>query len=197
MGYEHINPQELEYNGEVNTEWVIHTAVDLVLLHTDLELINGLVVGAKQENYKNVILYDILNARSEPNDVLTKTLGKSVSSSFRRIAQRYVMAQPPVIPPRAVQQLEVSSDSTNTRRSSAPHVQSNLSSQQPPSSPLLQQQGRQPEQQYTSLPSPNSEEDFSDSASSFDPTSAPSGLDETRNEAVELGKYTYFVYSCH
>ena len=161
MGYEPVNPQELKYKGEVDTEWVIHTAVDLVLLHTDLELINGLVLGAKQANYRNVILYDILNARSEPNDVLTNTLARSVSISFQRIARsKQPMAQPPVIPLRAVQHLEVSSDSANTRRSSAPHVQSNLSSQQPPSSPLLQQQGRQQEQQYTSLPSPNSKEDF-------------------------------------
>ena len=119
MGYEHVNSQEIKYNGEVNTKWVIHTAVDLVLLHTDLELINGLVVGAKQANYRNAILFDILNARSEPSDVLTNTLARSVSISFQRIARsKQPMAQPPVIPPRAVQHLEVSGDSANTRHSS-------------------------------------------------------------------------------
>ena len=93
MGYERVTSsstievQELKYSGEVNTEKVVRTASDLVVLHSEFDRISDLVKGAIQENYRNVILRDILEARSDLDDTLDITLRKSLSCSFQRLRQ--------------------------------------------------------------------------------------------------------------
>ena len=159
--------QELKYGGEVNTWKVIYTAADLVILHSELDRIRDLVVGAIQSNYINVTLRDILEARGEPNDTLASTLQRSLTCSLVRLtnSRQAQLSQAPAIPPRGVppqrQQsaqlkppamhgqplsLEHRRDNQNLlpngRRSSAPDVQVSSQSdhwRQPPPSPLLQQ----------------------------------------------------------
>ena len=173
MGYEPVSGsaneiQELKYGGEVNTWKVIYTAADLVILHSELDRIRDLVVGAIQSNYINVTLRDILVARGDPNDTLASTLQRSLTCSLVRLrnSRQAHLSQAPAIPPRGVapqrQQsaqlkppamhgqplsLEHRRDNQNLlpngRRSSAPDVQVGGQSdhwRQPPPSPLLQQQ---------------------------------------------------------
>ena len=101
--------QELKYGGEVNTWKVIYTAADLVILHSELDRIHDLVVGAIQSNYINVTLRDILEARGEPNDTLASTLQRSLTCSLTRIRisrqaqlSQAQLSQAPAIPPRGV-----------------------------------------------------------------------------------------------
>lgn len=131
MGYQRVSLQELKYDGEVDKERVIQTAVDLVILNADLELIGDLVLDVQQRNCQNVTFYDILKARSEPNDVLENTVTRSIRASFRRSEQPQV--RPRAIPPQVVQkESEESSDldsstdsatSSDSEQTSAPSGQ--------------------------------------------------------------------------
>ena len=114
MGYEPVpgsanEIQELKYGGEVNTWRVIDTAADLVILHSELDRIHDLVMGARQSNYINVTLRDILEARGEPNDTLASTLQRSLTYSLVRLRNSKQvqfppahLSQAPAIPPRGV-----------------------------------------------------------------------------------------------
>ena len=90
MGYEPVSGsaseiQELKYDGEVNTWRATLTATDLVILHSELDRIRDLVMGAIQSNYINVTLRDILEARGDPNDTLYSTLQRSLTCSLVRL----------------------------------------------------------------------------------------------------------------
>ena len=213
MGYEQVSGsmseiQELKYGGEVNTERVIHTAADLVILHSELERIHDLVRGAVMENYRNMLLRDILEARSYPSDTLDATLRKSLTCSLQRLrnSKQPLFAQhsqAPVIPPRghvpqrqqsaqlqlpAVQgqhkSLQHLQDDRNLlpsgRRSSAPDVQPSQLDRwvQPPLSPLVRQAG-QPIQQHMPIPPPNSKDDYSNLDKTID-KSQGMGIDSVK-----------------
>ena len=112
--------QELKYGGEVNTERVVYTAADLVILHSELDRIADLVTGAEQSNFRNVILRDILKARSEPEDTLDSTLRRALSWSLERIRQErgqvarpalyHHFSQAPMLPPRGAFHQQLSSN---------------------------------------------------------------------------------------
>ena len=72
MGYKRISSgsqeiQELNYEGDVNTEKVLETAADLVILHSELELVKQLVDGVCGEPRlaATITLQEILRARSQ------------------------------------------------------------------------------------------------------------------------------------
>ena len=93
MGYEPVplatsEIQELKYAGEVSTSKVVDTAADLVILHSELDRIGGLVTGAIQERYRNMILRDILEARNDLSDTLDGTLRRSVTCTLRRLTSK-------------------------------------------------------------------------------------------------------------
>ena len=89
---------------------MVYTAADLVILHSELDRIGDLVTGAIQENFRNVILRDILEARGEPADTLDSTLRKSAGCALRRLgrlrkSQGSAVNEPqptqaPLVPPR-------------------------------------------------------------------------------------------------
>ena len=192
MGYEPVSGlpneiQELKYGGEVNTWRVIHTAADLVILHSELDRIRDIVLGAVQSNFVNVTLRDILEARSDPNDTLTTTLQRSLACSLVRIRslKQAQLSQAPAIPPRGLvpqrqqsaqlqlpamqgqhlslqQQQDNQNFLPNGRCSSAPDVQTGQSDHwhQPPPSPLLQQSGPPLQQCNMPIIPPNSKDNY-------------------------------------
>jgi len=72
MGYKPTSQdvQELKYEGEVNTERVLETAADLVILHSELDLVKELVSRAIHESHDDkrvaysVTLHEILDTRA-------------------------------------------------------------------------------------------------------------------------------------
>ena len=212
MGYEPVSGsaneiQELKYGGEVNTWKVIYTAADLVILHSELDRVRDLVMGAIQSNYINITLRDILEARGEPNDTLASTLQRSLTCSLTRIrnSRQAQLSQAPAIPPRGVapqrQQsaqlkppavhgqplsLEHRRDNQNLlpngRRSSAPDVQVGGQSDhwhQPPPSPLLQQNLPPAQQPNMPIVPLNSKE-----KNNLDKT-----LDKSQGKGIDSAKY--------
>ena len=209
MGYEPVSGsaneiQELKYGGEVNTGRVIHTAADLVILHSELDRIRDLVTGAVQSKYVNVILRDILEARNDPVDTLATTLQRSLSCSLRRLTRQAQLSQAPAIPPRglapqrqqsaqlkppAIQgqhlSLEHQQENQNLlpsgRRSSAPDVPASQSDhwRQPPPSPLLQQSGPPVQQHNIPVVPLNSKDNYN-----LDKT-----IDKSQGKGIDSVKY--------
>ena len=93
MGYKQVNTsrevQELQYEGDVKTVQVLETAADLVILHSELELVKELVnqvldSSRHDPQFMRITLEDILRLRAE-NDLkyhdVWPTLVRKVSSN--------------------------------------------------------------------------------------------------------------------
>ena len=91
MGY--TIPQgfnELKYKGqvegEVDLKHILRTAADLIVLHCDLDILKGNVIAIRNQDLQQVILTDILKARSIEDQVYQETYEAAVSIANERVS---------------------------------------------------------------------------------------------------------------
>ena len=102
MGYKATSPemQELKYNGGVNSEQVLETAADLVILHSELDLIKELVGKAIHTSHPDrvanfITLWNILDVRGRTDERYDDTWQRLIKEAYQSQRQANLQLYPP------------------------------------------------------------------------------------------------------
>ena len=106
MGYKATTSemQELKYDGDVNSEQVLETAADLVILHSELDLIKELVRNAIHTSHSDraanfLTLWNILEVRACTDERYDDTWQRLMKKAYQSQREANLQLYPPRGPP--------------------------------------------------------------------------------------------------
>ena len=137
MGYKATSPemQELKYDGDVHSEQVLETAADLVILHSELDLIKELVRNAIHTSHSDraanfLTFWNILEVRACTDERYDDTWQHLVKKAYQSQREANLQLYPPRGPPGGPSSditcggraFNTNPQVTDACRGSAPHI---------------------------------------------------------------------------